>query len=127
MMKSGDAFSVVTPMRWTSCRQARQRLRDAVLHLHLRVVQVGAEREGDGQRQRAVGGRLREHVEHALDAVHLLLERRRDGLGDDLRVGAGDMPPRTTTVGGTTPGYSLIGSFDQRQHIPPRRSTARAR
>ena len=38
---------------------------------------------------RAVGGRLREHVEHALDAVDLLLERRRHGLGDDLRVGAG--------------------------------------
>ena len=73
-------------------RQPRQRLRDAVLHLHLRVVEVGAEREGDRQRQRAVGRRLREHVEHALDAVDLLLERRRHGLGDDLRVGARDTP-----------------------------------
>ena len=48
-----------------------------------------AEREGDRQRHRAVGCRLREHVEHALDAVDLLLERRGHGLGDDLRVGAG--------------------------------------
>ena len=69
-------------------RQARQRLRHAVLHLHLRVVEVGAERERDGQRQRAVRGRLREHVEHVLDAVHLLLERRGHGFGDHLRVGA---------------------------------------
>ena len=95
-------------------RQARQRLGDAVLHLHLRVVEIGAEREGDGQRQRAVGRRLREHVEHALDAVHLLLERRGDRLGDHLRIGAGNAA-RTTTVGGTTPGYSLIGSLQQRQ------------
>ena len=87
-MKSGDDFSVTTPMRCTSCGQARQRLRDAVLHLHLRVVEIGAEREGDGQRHPAVGGRLREHVEHVLDAVDLLLERRGDGLGDDLRIGA---------------------------------------
>ncbi len=70
-------------------RQPRQRLRDAVLHLDLRVVEIAAERERHRQRHRAVGGRLREHVEHALDAVDLLLERRRDGLGDDLRIGAG--------------------------------------
>ncbi len=69
-------------------RQPRQRLRHAVLHLHLRVVEVGAEREGDGQRHPAVGCRLREHVEHVLDAVDLLLERRGHGLGDDLRVRA---------------------------------------
>ena len=71
-------------------RQPRLRLRHAVLHLHLRVVEIGAEREGDRQGQRAVRRRLREHVEHAVDAVHLLLERRGDGLGDYLRVGAGE-------------------------------------
>ena len=70
-------------------RQPRQRLRHAVLHLHLRGVEVGAEREGDGQRHPAVGGGLREHVEHVLDAVHLLLERRGHGFRDHLRVGAG--------------------------------------
>ncbi len=69
-------------------REPRQRLRHAVLDLDLRVVEIGAEREGDRQRQGAVGGGLREHVEHALDAVHLLLERRRHGFGDHLRVRA---------------------------------------
>jgi hypothetical protein len=56
-------------------RQPRQRLRDAVLHLHLRVVRIGAERKRDGERQRAIGRRLREHVQHPFDAVDLLLER----------------------------------------------------
>jgi hypothetical protein len=69
--------------------QTRQRLRDAVLHLHLRLVDVGAEREGHGQRQRAVAGRLRGHVERVLDAVDRLLERRGDCLGDRARVRAG--------------------------------------
>ena len=68
--------------------QPRQRLRDAVLHLHLRVVEIGAEREGDRERHPAIGCRLREHVEHVLDAVHLLLERRGHRFGDDLRVGS---------------------------------------
>ena len=41
-----------------------------------------AERDGDGEL--AVAGRLAAHVEHVLDAVDLLLERRRDGAGDGL-------------------------------------------
>ena len=40
MMKSGEDFSVVTPMRCTSGGKPRQRLGDAVLHLHLRVVEI---------------------------------------------------------------------------------------
>ena len=70
-------------------RQPRLRLRDAVLHQLLRLVGIGAELEGDGQRHQAVGRRLAAHVEHVLDAVDLLLDRRRHGLGDDLRIGAG--------------------------------------
>jgi hypothetical protein len=54
-------------------RQPRQRLRHPVLHLHLRDVEIGAERERHRQRHAAVGGRLREHVEQVLDAVDLLL------------------------------------------------------
>ncbi len=69
-------------------RQLRQGLGDAVLHLHLGVVEVGAQREGDGQGHRAVAGGLRGGIEHAFHAVDLLLERRGDGFGDDLRVGA---------------------------------------
>ena len=33
----------------------------------------------------AVAGRGRRHVEHVLDAVDLLLDRRGDGVGHDLR------------------------------------------
>ena len=69
-------------------RQLRQGLRDAVLHLDLRVVDVRAELEGDGERHDAIARRLREHVEGVLNAVDGLLERRRDGLGDRLGIRA---------------------------------------
>jgi hypothetical protein len=69
--------------------QPRQRLCDAVLHLHLCHVEIGSDAERHRQRHRAVGVRRRLHVEHVLDAVDLLLERRGDGLGDDLRIRAG--------------------------------------
>ena len=69
--------------------QARLGDRDAVLDQDLRGVEVGPEREGDGERELAVAGRLADHVEHVVDAVDLLLERRRDGLADHLGRGAG--------------------------------------
>ena len=69
-------------------RQARQSGRDAVLHQDLRGIEIGAELEGDGERHAAVAGRLRRHIEHVVDAVDLLLERRGHGLGDDLGRGA---------------------------------------
>ncbi|KWT85151.1 hypothetical protein APY03_3954 [Variovorax sp. WDL1] len=68
--------------------QARLGLRHAVLHHLLRLVRVGAQLEGDGQRHHAIRGRLAAHVEHVLDAVDLLLERRRHRLGNHLRIGA---------------------------------------
>jgi hypothetical protein len=64
--------------------QARLGDGDAVLHQHLRLVEIGAELERDGQHHLAVGGGLRGHVEHVLDAVDLLLDRRRHRVGDDL-------------------------------------------
>ena len=70
-------------------RQARQRGRDAVLHLHLRDIEVGAEIEGHADREAAVAVRVRRHVEHVLDAVDLLLDRRHHGRGDHLGAGAG--------------------------------------
>ena len=63
--------------------------RDAVLDEDLRDVEVGAEREGDGELQIAVGRRLAVHVEHVLDAVDFLLERRRDRVADDFGGSAG--------------------------------------
>ena len=85
--------------------QAGQRLRDAVLHLHLRAIDVRADAEGDGQRQRAVHRGLRGHVEHVLDADDFLLERRGHGFGDDLgvgaRIGGASPPPRAAPLPGT--------------------------
>ena len=61
---------------------------DAVLHQHLRGIEIGAELEGDGERHAAVAGRLRRHIEHVVDAVDLLLDRGRHGLGHDLGGGS---------------------------------------
>ena len=73
-------------------RQARLRDADAVLHLHLRDIQVGADIERDRDGEASVGGRIRRHVEHVLHAVDLLLDRSDHGGGDDLGVGAGVLP-----------------------------------
>ncbi|MNZ53344.1 hypothetical protein D3C78_712190 [compost metagenome] len=62
-----------------------------VLHLHLGVVQVGTEGEGDGQGQLAVGGGLRGHVEHVLDAGNRLLQGGGNGFADHFRVGPGEV------------------------------------
>ena len=70
-------------------RQPRLRDGDAVLHLHLRDIEIGAEIEADLNREPPVGRRVRRHVEHVLDAVDLLLDRRHHGRGDDLGAGAG--------------------------------------
>ena len=69
-------------------REDRNRDGDAILHEHLRRIEIGAELEGDAQRHVAVARALRRHVEHVLDAVDLLLDRRRHRFRDDLRVRA---------------------------------------
>ena len=107
---SGEFFRTVTPMRRTSSGSRGSAIGDAVLHEHLRDVEIGAEREGDGDLQLAVAGRLRGHVEHVLDAVDLLLDRRRDRVGDDLGGGARDssrvMIDRSAA---RSPGYCATG------------------
>ncbi len=60
----------------------------AVLHLHLCVVQVSAQRKGDGQGDLAVSGGLRGHVQHVLDAGDGLLQWSGHGFTDDFWVGA---------------------------------------
>ncbi|MNI33592.1 hypothetical protein D3C73_875500 [compost metagenome] len=62
---------------------------DAVLDQHLGRIQVGARLERHGDGHRPVRGRGRGHVDHALDAIDLLLDRRGDGLGQGLSRGAG--------------------------------------
>jgi hypothetical protein len=76
-------------------RQRRSRLRNAVLDVDGGDIERVADVERDGDRRRAVVRARRRHVRHALDAVDLLLERRRHRVGDDLRacariVGADD-------------------------------------
>ena len=57
--------------------------------MDLGKVEIGAQREGDRQGQPAVGGRFGLQIEHALDAVDLLLDGGGDGLLHHLRAGAG--------------------------------------
>ncbi len=70
-------------------RQPRQRVLHPVLRQHLRDVEVRADRERNGDGDLAVPGGLAAHVDHVLDAVDLLLERRRDRLAHHLGGGAG--------------------------------------
>ncbi len=95
----GDGDADVAHVR----RQARLRDRHAVLDLHLRDVEVGAELEGDGGGELAVGGRVRGHVDHVLDAVDLVLDRRHHRRGDHVGAGArilaGDVDGRRRDVG----------------------------
>ena len=53
---SGDCFLVVTPVALITSGKQRQGQRDAVLHQHLRQVQVDAVLEGHGQVVVAVVG-----------------------------------------------------------------------
>ena len=103
-------------------RQVRLRLRQPVLHVHLIDVRVGVDVERDRELHRAVVGVGRLHVEHVVDAVHLLLERRRDRLLDGDRVGAGvgggDEDLRRHDVGEHA--RPAIGRIDT---IPPRTVT----
>ena len=75
MVRSGEALLVTTPRRCTTSGSFGSACDDAVLHLHLRLVDVGAQGERDGERHDAVGGRLRGLIQHALDTVDRLLER----------------------------------------------------
>ena len=70
-------------------RQSGLRDTDAVLHLDLRDIEIGADVEADGNRKTAVAGRVRRHVDHVLDAVDLLLDRRHHGCRHDIGARAG--------------------------------------
>src|SRR6266853_1547411 len=62
---------------------------DAILDQHLGGIEIGAELKGDAQRHVAVARALRRHVEHVLNAIDLLFDRRRNRFRYHLRVGAG--------------------------------------
>src|SRR5215467_312368 len=85
----GIALRTCTPRRWTSSGRRVSTSCTRFLRQHLRDVEVGADRERDGYGEIAIPGRLAVHVEHILDAVDLLFERRGDGTGDGLSGCAG--------------------------------------
>ena len=90
MMMLVDCFLAVIPCRWTSCGSLGMAIGQPVLDEDLGVVEVGADLEGHRQLVRAVARAGRGHVEHALDAVDLLLDQRGHGVGEHLGVGARD-------------------------------------
>ena len=71
-------------------RQLRLGLRVSQVGQHLVVARVGGDVEVHAQLHLAAGGLAgRVHVEHVVDAAHLLLDRRRDRLLERQGVGAG--------------------------------------
>ncbi len=75
--------------------QSGQGVLHAVLRQHLRDIEVGPNSERHGYRELAIPRRLAAHVQHAFNAVDLLLERRcngpRNGLRGRARVGRCDL------------------------------------
>ena len=84
-------------------RQPRQGDGDAVLRQHLRGIEIGAQLERHRHCQLAVAGRLAAEIQHVLDAVDLLFQRRGDGLADHLGrgagIGGGDLDGRRRDLG----------------------------
>ena len=105
MVRLEELLTVVTPRSRTSSRQARQRLGDAVLHLHLGAVDIGAERKVTVSVSVPSMVDGRGHVEHVLDADDGLLQRRghrvRDHLGIGARIGGSARRPRAARPPGT--------------------------
>ena len=85
----GLCFLTVTPCWIDLLRQARLRRRDPVLGQDVGRVLVDADLEVDVELHAAVAGVRRLHVDHAVDAVDFLLDRRRHRLLDRHRGGAG--------------------------------------
>ena len=70
-------------------RQIGRSLRQTVLDVDFVGIDVGVDVECDGQRHRIIVTVRRLHVEHVVDAIHLLFDRSGNGLFDGLSVGAG--------------------------------------
>ena len=86
---SVDVFLIVTPNCLTSGGKTAWAVSHAVLDVDRADVLRIADVEGRDDRRDAVARAVGAEVDHPLDAVDLLLDRRRDRLGDGLGVGAG--------------------------------------
>ncbi len=69
--------------------QARQRAGYPVLHLNLRHIRIGSLFEGDRDNHATINGHLGIHIQHAVNAVDHLFQRRGYRIGNHLRVSAG--------------------------------------
>ena len=69
-------------------RQSRQSDRYAILHQHLGLIDVRPGGENDIDLQRTIASGLRHDIEHVVDAIDFLLDRRGNRLGDHVRGGA---------------------------------------
>jgi hypothetical protein len=94
-------------------RQARLSQRDAVLDQYLCSIEVGAKLERDGDRQPTIASRLRRLVEHIVDAVDLLFDRRShrvgDGFGRGARISGADRHRRRDNLRKLGDGQTDIG------------------
>ena len=88
--------------------QLRERGGNAILHEHLRKIEIGSDFEGDCQRIATIGSAGGLHVKHVLDTVDLLLDRKRDCLDQRLCIRAGIIG-RYLNVGGVIGGYCATG------------------
>jgi hypothetical protein len=85
--KLAEVFWTVTPNCLASGGSSGGRGLEPVLHLDGGDVLVDADVEGRGDPGDPVAGAVRGEVQHPLDAVDLLLNRRGGGLGHRHRVG----------------------------------------
>ena len=107
--KVGDCFCVVTPWRRTSSGRRASAWADAVLHAHRRVVGIGA-----GLKVTVICSTPSEpatDLRYIMSSTPLIASS--SGVATVSAITFGLAPGytvRTTTDGGTTSGYSLIGS-----------------
>ena len=83
----GGLFLHRDALRLHRGRQLRERARHAILHQHLREIEIGADLERHDERVGAVSRARGLHIEHVLDAVDLLLDRQRHGVDHDAGAG----------------------------------------
>src|SRR5437667_8355803 len=97
-------------------REDGDRNSDTILHQHLRRIEIGAELKRDAQRHIAVARTLRRHVEHVLNAIDLLLDRRSDRFRYHLRICTGivgrDLNGRWRDLG-------ILGNWKRRKRDHP--------
>jgi hypothetical protein len=90
-------------LRLHRLRQRGQCARYPVLHQDLCDIEIGADLERHRQRIAAVGAAIGLHVDHALDAIHLLLDGQRDGVdngaGACAGIARGDLHRRRDDIG----------------------------